>query len=92
VLQGTIPEVKRQFGSRHIRIAFENGGDPLDGTPLIESRADFGGGIEVHLAPNADTQDLLRYAAGKGRITRFEVSEPSLEEIFIEVIGARDAG
>jgi len=41
------------------------------------------------LKPHADAQDLLRTAAATATITKFELVEPSLEEIFIETVGGR---
>jgi ABC-2 type transport system ATP-binding protein len=41
------------------------------------------------LRDGADAQPLLSEAVGKARITRFEVMEPTLEEIFIETVGDR---
>jgi ABC-2 type transport system ATP-binding protein len=40
----------------------------------------------VRLAPGADTQELLRLASAGARLTKFEVMEPSLEEIFIDAV------
>jgi ABC-2 type transport system ATP-binding protein len=41
----------------------------------------------VRLVPGGDAQQLLRLAAENARISRFEVLEPSLEEIFIAQVG-----
>ena len=37
--------------------------------------------------PGASAQDLLREALSKAVITKFELMEPSLEEIFIRTVG-----
>lgn len=41
------------------------------------------------MKPGADAQDLLREAVGKVTITKFELMEPSLEEIFIRTVGEK---
>jgi ABC-2 type transport system ATP-binding protein len=41
----------------------------------------------VRLAPGGDAQQLLERAASKARLSKFEIMEPSLEEIFLEVVG-----
>ncbi|TAM54191.1 MAG: DUF4162 domain-containing protein, partial [Acidobacteria bacterium] len=38
--------------------------------------------------PGADTQAVLTAALGKVRVSRFEIAAPSLEEIFIDRVGA----
>jgi ABC-2 type transport system ATP-binding protein len=92
VLAGRIGEIKARFGSRKVRIVYEcdGGGRILDGSPLIESRSDYGNCAELRLAPLADSQEVLRAAAAIARISRFEMMEPSLEEIFIATVGPRN--
>jgi ABC-2 type transport system ATP-binding protein len=53
----------------------------------VQSFNNYGNYVEVRLKPGADAQQLLRTAAAQARITRFELLEPSLEEIFIDVVG-----
>ena len=43
---------------------------------------------EISLADGADPQRILEATMGKLRIRRFELAAPSLEEIFIEQVGA----
>ena len=38
---------------------------------------------------HADSQALLREAISKARINKFELVEPSLEEIFIQTVGGK---
>jgi ABC-2 type transport system ATP-binding protein len=52
---------------------------------------DYGNYVEARLKPGADPQDLLREAISRLRVNRFELMEPSLEEIFIETVGKTNA-
>ncbi|MHB8384472.1 MAG: ATP-binding protein DrrA1-3 family domain-containing protein, partial [Candidatus Binataceae bacterium] len=63
----------------------------LAGHPMVESRSDFGNHLELKLRAGADPQALLHAAAASAQISRFELMEPSLEEIFIDRVGRRDA-
>ena len=47
--------------------------------------------MEVRLKPGADSQELLRAATAKARVSKFELVEPSLEQIFIELVGKKNA-
>jgi len=47
--------------------------------------------VEVRLAPGADAQQLLHMVAEKSRVNKFELMEPSLEEIFINTVGKTNA-
>ena len=90
VLQGRLSDLKARFGRRDVRIAYEGEGRLLPDNRLVATRTERGNCVELRLAPDADAQELLRLAAANGKVTRFELIEPSLEEIFIEVVGARD--
>ena len=91
VLQGPLKQVKAQYGKSNVQIEYEGSGDFLQKGELVGSYNNYGNYVEVRLAPGADAQQLLHIAAEKSRISKFEVVEPSLEEIFIEVVGKNDA-
>jgi len=90
VLQGSLSEIKSGNGRRFVQIDYEGDGGCLAGHPLIDSLNDYGNHAEVRLKPGADPQELLRTAMRGLRVTRFQVMEPSLEQIFIDRIAGRD--
>ena len=46
--------------------------------------------LEMHVATGTDPESILKTALSRGeRVTRFEIADPSLEEIFIERVGHR---
>lgn len=87
VLQGALREVKARYGKRNVQIEYEGNGDFLKQNGLVQSYNNYGNYVELRLAPGADAQQLLQMAADRSRINKFEVMEPSLEEIFIEAVG-----
>lgn len=91
VLQGRLAEVKAQYGKNNVQIEYQGSGDFLEQKQLIGSYNNYGNYVEVRLAPGADPQTLLRMVAEKSRVSKFELMEPSLEEIFIDVVGKADA-
>jgi ABC-2 type transport system ATP-binding protein len=86
VLAGKVREIKRRYERNHVIVEFE--GDPafLRSEEIAEAK-NFSGHAEIHLKPHGDAQKLLREAMGMARIYRFELLEPSLEEIFIQTVG-----
>ncbi|HEY4751760.1 MAG TPA: DUF4162 domain-containing protein, partial [Candidatus Limnocylindrales bacterium] len=59
--------------------------DALPDTAVRRSGRDY---HELELLDGQDPQSLLREALARHeRITRFEIAEPSIEEIFIEHVG-----
>jgi ABC-2 type transport system ATP-binding protein len=91
VLQGDLKQVKAGYGKNNVQIQYEGDGAFLENNPLVETYNNYGNYVEVRLAPGADPQELQHMAAEKSRISRFELMEPSLEEIFIEVVGKNAA-
>jgi ABC-2 type transport system ATP-binding protein len=86
VLEGDLAKIKASYGKNHIQMQYE--GDPaLEDSALVQSFNNYGNYVEVRLKPGADAQELLRLASSRARISRFELLEPSLEEIFIDVVG-----
>ena len=88
VLQGGMREVKSRYERNHVVINFEGDASFLQ-HPAIRSYKDYSGQAEIELKPGANAQDLLREAVAKATITKFELMEPSLEEIFIRTVGEK---
>jgi ABC-2 type transport system ATP-binding protein len=91
LLQGNLKQVKAQYGKNTVQIQYEGNGDFLRNNPLVQSFNDFGNHVDVQLAKGADPQQLLRGVMEHARINRFELMEPPLEQIFIDVVGKTDA-
>jgi len=89
VLSGSMREVKSSYPRNRVHIAFE-GSDGFLQHPAVESVKRFSGSADIRLRPSptlaADTQFLLAAAMREALVTRFEVAEPTLEEIFIEKV------
>jgi ABC-2 type transport system ATP-binding protein len=84
ILDGDLRAIKQSYGKNTVHIAY-TGPDGFLNQSLILNVHRFAGGIEAELKPGADAQEILRAAVEAGaQITRFEVLEPSLNEIFIE--------
>ncbi|WP_419167841.1 ABC transporter ATP-binding protein [Candidatus Palauibacter sp.] len=85
VLDGRLRDIRAAAGRRDVAISFEGNPEFLDAPDLIERVAAHGRYVEVRMLEGADPQALLRRAVDSGaRISRFELIEPSLREIFIE--------
>jgi ABC-2 type transport system ATP-binding protein len=88
VLAGGMREIKSRYERNRVIVQFE-GSDAFLKHPAIEEYKSYAGHAEIKLKPHADAQDLLKTAAATATITKFELVEPSLEEIFIETVGGR---
>ena len=89
VLEGALSDIKQRYGRNAVKMEF-NGDDTFLNDPrLVQSRDYYGKYVEVRLRDNADPQDLLQSALQHAAVTRFEVTEPSLNDIFIQVVGGK---
>jgi len=85
VLEGDLKKIKSSYGKNTVQMQYE-GEPPFDHDEFIESVNNYGNYVELRLKPGADAQQLLRTACERARISRFELMEPSLEEIFIDTV------
>jgi len=84
VFEGSIREIKQASGRNAVALRFEGGDGVLDDRNLVSKIDRHSDGVEVLLAENASAQELLqRLIATGATIGRFEMIEPSLNQIFI---------
>ena len=88
VLTGSMREVKSRYERNRVILNFAGDGSFLQ-HPAIAEYKNYGGSAEIRLKPGADAQSLLQEAARKATIYKFELAEPSLEEIFIRTVGEK---
>jgi ABC-2 type transport system ATP-binding protein len=88
VLAGRVREIKSRYPRDRVIIEFEGDASFLQSSEIAQAN-NFSGHAEIQLKPNGDAQKLLHEAAAKATIYRFELVEPSLEEIFIQTVGGK---
>ena len=87
VLEGSIRDVKKSFGRNAVALRQQGANGNLSPSDLISKIEHHSDELEVLLTPDANPQDLLRQLIGAGAIvTKFEMIEPSLNDIFIEKV------
>jgi ABC-2 type transport system ATP-binding protein len=91
VLGGGLREVKRRFGKNTVILDYE-GPDSFLGGDLVKRMNRFANYTEIVLNEGADAQEVLKRALASGaRVNRFELVEPSLNDIFIESVTEKAA-
>jgi ABC-2 type transport system ATP-binding protein len=91
LLDGAVSEVKRGHGRNTVALAYEGDGAFLSRLPGVLQMSDSGQFAEIRLAAGADAQAILKAAAAQLRISRFEIVEPSLHDIFVSQVTASGA-
>ena len=84
VFAGSLREIKRSFGHNAVAVRCEGGDGVLDDPALVSKVVRHSDEAQALLAQGADAQVLLRRLIDSGaRIGKFEMVEPSLNDIFI---------
>jgi ABC-2 type transport system ATP-binding protein len=92
VLSGRLREVKSSFTRNLVALRTSGGNGVLNDKNLVAKITEHSDEIEILLQENADPQILLRNLIEAGAtISKFELIEPSLNDIFIEKVGERKA-
>jgi ABC-2 type transport system ATP-binding protein len=91
VLLGGLREIRASYGRSSVQLEYEGELPLLHNPALVASSNDFGNYVELRLAPGADPQHLLQVAMRTAKIRKFEMVEPSLEEIFIDTVESTKA-
>nr|WP_256489031.1 ATP-binding cassette domain-containing protein [Dyella lutea] len=93
VANGTVAQVKADFGGRHVALGFSDN-RPLADAVLADPRLiarmdDYGASAELKMAEGAQPEQLLAALVNAGvGLRRFEVVEPSLHAIFVAKVGS----
>jgi len=88
VLEGKVREIKSRYERNRVIVEFEGSSDFLKSDEIAESK-NYSGHAEIKLKPHGNAQKLLQEASSVAAIFRFELVEPSLEEIFIQTVGGK---
>ncbi|HWA93673.1 MAG TPA: ATP-binding cassette domain-containing protein [Terracidiphilus sp.] len=88
VVSGKVRDIKSRYERDHVIVEFDGSAEFLKSSEIAEA-SNFSGHAEIRLKPHGDAQKLLKEASAVATIYRFELVEPSLEEIFIRAVGGK---
>ncbi|RKY80902.1 ABC transporter [candidate division KSB1 bacterium] len=92
VLYGSLSKIKQDFGRKHVLIEYDGKDDFLKDLKDIEKYDNYGNMVEISLGPQGNAQNVLKAAMQNAVIKKFEIKEPSLNEIFVESVGSSEQG
>lgn len=88
VLKGSLKEIKDQFPKEKALLKTSKeitGLDSLSGVTIVERRSDHV--VELAIESETAAQSILGHAMQQAAVHRFEILEPTLNEIFIRSVG-----
>jgi ABC-2 type transport system ATP-binding protein len=87
VLDGTLDTIQEEYGHDTLRISVDGGVSQLRDLDGVERIRDFGRIQELRMKEEADPQSILSQIMSRTRVKNFEVSKPSLHDIFVRIAG-----
>ncbi|HXE30939.1 MAG TPA: ATP-binding cassette domain-containing protein [Terriglobales bacterium] len=95
VLDGRLDAIRSAAGKSTIRVDYRGDAALLRRAPGVSQVDDYGNYAELRLGPEAQNAAgataILRALAPQLDITRFELLEPTLNQIFLDTVGAAQA-
>ena len=83
VLDGSLQSIQDEYGADTVRLRTAGGAAMLAGMPEVEAVNDFGQLQEVRVA--GDPQRFLSRLVARTPVYHFEVTRPSLQDIFVRI-------
>ena len=85
VLDGTLDSIQDRYGQDTVRVRVEADGFDAGTILGVEKVNDFGRLQELRMAPDTNPQTLLAELMKRGRVVHFELTRPSLHDIFVRI-------
>ena len=89
VLDGTLHDIQEQYGADTVRVRTAGGAQALAGFPEVEAVNDFGQVQDVRV--RGDAQAFLQHLIARTAVYHFEITRPSLEDIFVRIARPQEA-
>lgn len=87
VLQGSVREIKKRFPREKVVLNTENEVSGLDAIVGVTGVQRHESGYVIGISDESAAASILRHAMEQSTIHKFEIMEPTLNEIFIKAVG-----
>jgi ABC-2 type transport system ATP-binding protein len=87
VLTGELYEIKKRYGTNSVHLEYEGDGEFLKHFDFIRRADVYQNYAELELTDISKSSTLLASLNGKLSLRKFEIVEPSLNSIFVNVVG-----
>ena len=87
VLEGSLKDVKQKFGTNSVHVEFVGDGSSIASISSVKKATVYENYAELQLKADVSSRDLVSAIASKVEVRKFEFVEPSLNSIFLNVVG-----
>lgn len=88
IVKGSLKEIKRSFGKKNLVIHGDFSLDFLENFPGVVKMKKTAEGVILQIESEYVAEKIMKEIVGKGFVRQFVLEEPSLNDIFIEKVGA----
>jgi ABC-2 type transport system ATP-binding protein len=87
VLEGSVKQAKQRFGTNALHLEFDGDGKFLEELPFVQKATVYENYAELTLKGEVTSHEILQAVGPKLELRKFEFVEPSLNSIFLQVVG-----
>ncbi|MCZ6683532.1 MAG: ATP-binding cassette domain-containing protein [Planctomycetota bacterium] len=87
VLDGTLASIRDQYSNDTLRVRLSENGEVVNRLDGVEKVNDYGQFKELRMTAGADAQQILQQLAKQCRVEHFEITQPSLHDVFVRIAG-----
>lgn len=88
VVHGSLKDVKRSFGKKNVTVRADFDLSYMKDLPGVVRYKASSEGVTLQVENEEIAKDIFETIQGKGFVRKFDLEEPSLNDIFIEKVGA----
>lgn len=86
VIDGNLQDVKATYGTKFLKVTYDGDSGFVSSLDYVKGVEDYGREMEIELADIAHKNKLLKDLVAKLSLNSFQVTEPSLNNIFIRKV------
>ncbi|MBE4906761.1 ABC transporter ATP-binding protein [Bacillus luteolus] len=88
IVHGALKDIKRSFGKKNVSVHADFDLSHLENVRGVVKFKQTGEGVHLQVENEGVSQHIFEEISGKGFVRKFSLEEPSLNDIFIEKVGA----
>ena len=88
IVHGSLKDIKRSFGKKNVSVHADFDLSDLQNLSGVTKYKQTSEGVQLQVESEDVSQKVFQHIAGKGFVRKFSLEEPSLNDIFIEKVGA----
>ena len=91
MVRSLLESIQQAYGTDTVHVRLDGNSSALGNLPGVAGVVDYGHWQELRIDPGSDTNQLLAALMARGTVRHFEISHPSLHDIFVRIATPADS-